>query len=163
VGFYYAEANDSGLINSGTMTLLSPSPTYVEYPNKFETTVHVSRDGNAIVQAPMKDSRSRSWVWAGYRATVPGYESLFSELLQLHYKLRQNETPAKTPWVFLKEDVSNNLGVLEFAAGTWSVNEDYVRVKVIDVTQNVASQGGIVKYGDTRLTFVIDDASWNHF
>jgi len=36
-------------------------------------------------------------------------------------------------------------------------------VKVIDVTQNVAPQGGLVIYNTTELTFVIDDANWNMF
>ncbi|MBU8921010.1 MAG: hypothetical protein KOO63_04225 [Bacteroidales bacterium] len=163
MGFYVAEADSAGLINLGTASLLTPGPTYPDYPNRFETTTHVSQDGNVVVQAPLKDERIRHWVWKNYRYTVNRYPALFSQLLQLHYKLRLQEDTPKSPWVFLKEDVSNNFGKLEFAAGVWTLNEDYIRVKVVDVTQNVAHEGGNVKYDETRLSFVIDDNTWNVF
>lgn len=162
MSFQYAEADIDGLIDSGTITTLSPGPTYVEYPDtRFETTVHISADGNPVTQASMKDSRTRKWIWARYRPIVPRYEDTFNDLLQLHYKLRLNAS--KSPWVFLKEDVTENFGKLVYGGGVWSFTADFIRVKVIDVTQNVAPQGGTVIYGTTELTFVIDDAAWNMF
>jgi hypothetical protein len=162
MAFQYAEADINGIIDSGTMTTLSPGPTYIEYPDtRFINTTHVSRDGNPVVQAALKDGRIRSWVWARYRPTVPRYDELFEEILQLQAKLRTNEDPVKSEWVFLKEDVTENFGKLNFSGGIWSYVADYMRVKVIDVTQNVASEGGIVRYDITRLTFVIDDDNFN--
>jgi hypothetical protein len=163
MAFQIAESQTGGIIDSGTIATLSPGPTYVEYPTKFDNTIRFSKDGNPTIQAPLKDARVRHWVWRRYRPTVPGYENLFSQLLQLQYKLRLTEDTPKPPWVFLKEDVSENFSPLQFSGGTWSVLDDFVRVKVVDVTQNVARQGGIVIYEETRLSFVVDDSNWNTF
>ena len=163
MAFYYAEADGDGLIDSGTMTELSPGPTFPRYPERFNTTVHTSRDGNPVTQAPLKDKSERHWVWEGYKPTVPGYTNVFEELLQLQYKLRLTESPPKSPWVFLKEDVTENFGKLVFGGGLWTFSADYIRVKVTNVSQNVSPQGGVVRYGDMKMTFYVDDATFNLF
>ena len=161
--FQYAEADLNGLIDSGTITTLSPGPSYPEYPTRFLNDPQSSKDGNPIIQVPLADDRPRRWTWARYWGTVPGYTQLYSDLLQLQFNLRLKETPAKSEWVFLKEDVSNNWGKLEFSGGTWTLNEDFIRVKVIDVSQNVASHGGIVQYTDMYIEFLVDDSTFNVF
>lgn len=161
--FQIAEADLTGVIDSGTIYTLYPGPTYVDYPPRFEHNVRVSRDGNPIIQAPLSDGRVRKWVWQRYRFDTPRYTTLFNKILNLQYKLRLLATPAKSEYVFLKEDVSENLSPLAWGGGVWAESDGWIRVKVTNVTQNVAHQGGKVIYEETVMEFVIADPTWNTF
>lgn len=162
MGFQYALADANGLMDSGTIATLSPGPTFTEYPTEqFKTTIHVSVDGNPVTQSFVKDDRPRKWVWQNYRETVPGYTSMYNSLLQLHYKLRL--LAGDSPWVFLKEDVTDMFGKYEYAGGTWSFTSGWIRVKVIDVFQEIRQRGGRVVYDTSGITFVIDDSTFNMF
>lgn len=161
MGFYIAQSYTNGLMNSGTIELLSPGPTYVDYPPRYAHNVLISVDGSAVIQAPLADGRTRSWVWERYRIATPGYLALFNKLHNLQYKLRISAS--QSPYVYLKEDVTDNLAKLSWDGDSWEHVNDWVRVKVTNVTQDVASQGGPVVYGATRMEFVIDDSSWNAY
>lgn len=161
MGFHYAEADLNGLIDSGTITDIHPHPVLVDYPETFENTSLTSRDGNALVQHGDSDSRTRQWVWKGYSPDTPGYTRLIDSLLQLQSSLRENLSTPKSPWVFLKEDVTGNLNKLVLSGNTWIESVDYVRVKVLSVSEAI-TQSGTVKY-DTTLSFKIDDDTWNRF
>ena len=163
MSFWIAEADTSGNIASGTISLLNPGPTFVRYPEKFTYETRHAKDGNTIIQIPLKDGRERSWVWTRYRSSVPKYDTLYNELLNYHHRLRETSTPAKSPWVWVKDTESGNLTYKEWSGGTWIEVETWVRVKVIQVTQNIAQQGGFAVYDETILTFVIDDNVWNLF
>lgn len=163
MGFWVAEADSSGAIMSGTIIQLVPGPTYITYPDKFTNEVRYSKDGNAIIQTPLKDGRERVWVWKRYRSTVPKYDTLYNTLLNYHHRLRETATPAKSPWVWVKDTESGNLTYKVWGAGKWTETETWVRVKVVQVTQNIAQQGGYAVYEDTLFKFVIDDSVWNLF
>lgn len=162
-GFFIAEANLDGTINSGTINQLLIGPTYVEYPDRFVNEVRTSKDGYSIVQSPLKDTRPRSWVWTRYRSSVPKYDTVYNQLLNYQYKMRQSSTPVKSPWVWVKDTETGNLTYKQWNGTKWIEVETWVRVKVIQVTQNIARQGGYAVYDETRMTFSIDDATWNNF
>lgn len=161
--FQIAEADANGNIMSGTISTLIPGPTYVDYPEKFNNEVRYSRDGNPIIQSPLKDGRPRTWVWKRYRSSVPKYDNLYNQLLNYQHRLRETSIPPKSPWVFVKDTESGNLTFKQWNGTKWIEVETWVRVKVAKVTQNIASQGGPAVYEDTLFTFVIDDTSWTLF
>lgn len=161
--FSVAEANLDGSINSGSISVLTPGPTYVTYPEKFVNEVRFSRDGSAIVQSPLKDGRPRTWVWKRYRSSVPKYDTLYNQLLNYQYKLRETATPPKSPWVWVKDTESGNLTYKQWNGTKWIEVETWVRVKVTSVTQNIAQAGGPAVYEETLFVFTIDDTVWNLF
>lgn len=161
--FFVAEADLSGNINSGTIVQLSPAPTWVTYPEKLFNTVRLSKDGNAIIQGPNKDGRTRTWVYKRYRATIPHYTTLFTTLIQYSAKNRLNATPAKSPWVYVMDTETGNLVYKQWTGTTWVETATWVRVKVTQVTQDLAQQGGPAVYETTKFDFVIDDPRWNNF
>lgn len=161
--FSVAEADINGLIQSGTISQLIPGPTYVTYPEKFTNEIRFSRDGSAIVQAPLKDGRPRTWVWKRYRSSVPRYDTLYNQLLNYQYKLRETSTPPKSPWVWVRDTESGNLTYKQWNGTKWVEVETWVRVKVTSVTQNIAQAGGPAVYEETLFTWTIDDPVWNLF
>ncbi len=163
MGFHFAYATGAGLIDSGSMTDLHPHPITVDYPPTFEKTSLQSKDGNAIVQRGSADTRIRRWVWPGMTLTTPRYAKLFEQLLTLQVSLRERFTPPESPWVFLKEDVTGELNKLTLSGQTWVEQSDYIRVKVVSVTEKLASKGGNVKYASVEIAFYIDDDTWNRF
>jgi len=161
--FSIAEADSVGAIMSGTISTLTPGPSLVEYPERFTNDVRYSKDGNPIIQAPLKDGRPRSWIWKRYRNTVPKYSTLYNQLLNYQYHLRQLATPPKSPWVYVRDTETNNLSFRQWNGTTWTEINTWVRVKVIMVTQQVGEGGGPAVYDTTTFTFVIDDPAWNGF
>lgn len=161
--FYIAESDLSGAIMSGTIYQLSPGPTYVSYPDKMLNTVKSSKDGNPIVQAPIRDPRPRTWIWKRYRASVIGYTDLYNKLLNYMYKFRITNLPAKSPWVYVRETETGNLSKIQWNGTKFVEINDWVKVKITDVNQEIAQQGGYAVYESTTLTFYIDDTTYNGF
>lgn len=159
--FYVASSDLNGLIVSGTITQLSPAPTWVDYPERFVNTVRFSKDGAPVVQAPLKDSRPRTWIWKRYRSSVPHFDTLYNLLLNYQYKLRQ--ATGQSPWVYVRDTESGNLTFRTQNGNTFTENASWVRVKVIQVTKNLAQQGGPAVWEDTKFVWVIDDPTWNLF
>src|ERR1041385_1492730 len=124
--FQIAESNSLGQIMSGTIITLSPGPTWISYPDHFYNTVKTSKDGNAIVQVPVKDARPRRWVWSNYRSSVPKYNDLFQQIINFHYKFRQNQ--GKSPWVYIRDTESLNLGYINLSGTTWvEASNDFIQ------------------------------------
>src|SRR5258706_10143399 len=140
--FFVAESDLNGAIQSGTISQLVPGPTWVSYPDRFVNEVRVSKDGAVIVQAPLKDMRPRSWIWKRYRSSVPKYDTLYNQLLNYQYRMRQSAIPFKSPWVYIKDTESGNLTFKQWNGTKWVEVETWVRVKVTQVTQTIAEQGG---------------------
>lgn len=161
--FSIADSDLFGAIVPASTVILNPGPTYVIYPDHFENVVRTSKDGNVIVQTPAKDSRTRKWVWRNYKTVVPKYTQLFQQLLNYHYKLRINATPAKAPWVFVQDTETLNLGNKTWNGTLWVEAPTFFRVKVVQVTQNIAQQGGYPTYAETVFEFYIDDPNFNNF
>lgn len=161
--FSVAESDLNGAIISGTISVLTPGPTYVRYPEKFTNEVRYSKDGNPIIQSPLKDGRPRTWVWTRYRSSVPQYDNLYNKLLNYQHRLRESSLPAKSPWVYVKDTETGNLTYKSWNGTKWIEIETWVRVRVVSVTQNIAQQGGYAVYDETLFNFVVDDPSWNLF
>ena len=159
--FQVAGADTFGNIDSGTITSLSPGPSFVQYPEYFDQTGIVTHDARAITSRPIRDDRKRSWVWQGYRHNVLNYDVWYNQILNLQYKLRLDASLHAN--VFIKEPISKGLFKLVESGSVWLREAFFVRVKVIDVTQRVAKAGGHVKYETTTMNFIIDDNSWNAF
>lgn len=131
------------------------------YPEKFINDTQIGKVGDATIHRPLKDSRERQWVWEGLRPNTPGYSGLYDLLINFQVRLRLNA--GKPVWMFLKEDVSNNLTKLSWNGTSFDEVADFVRVKVIDVSQSPSADNmGYVRYS-TRMVFVIDDTLWNNF
>jgi len=161
--FSVADSDLLGNIIPATTVILNPGPTYVIYPDKFDNVVRTSKDGSIIIQTPSKDSRTRKWVWRNYKTTVPKYNQLFQNLLNYHYKLRIGQTPAKSPWVYVQDTETLNLGTRTFSGGVWTESNTLWRAKVVQVTQNIAQQGGYPTYAETIFEFYIDDPNYGNF
>lgn len=71
--------------------------------------------------------------------------------------------PNPPGWVFLKEDITNNFNKLVLSGQTWTEQPDFIRVKVISVTEKLSQRGGNVKYDSVEMAFYIDDDNWNRF
>lgn len=162
MGFHFAHALETGVIDSGTITNIHPHPITVDYPATFEKTTLKSKDGNAVVQRGSVDTRMRKWIWSGVTLTTPRYAKLFEQLLGLQVSLRE-QASSPSPWVYLKEDVTGDLNKLTLSGQTWIEQPDYVRVKVISVNEKLASKGGNVKYSSVEMVFYVDDDTWNRF
>jgi hypothetical protein len=170
--FEYAEANTDGTINTGTITKLLP-PSEVSYSSVgFTSAQRVSRDGNVILQLPTRDTRERSWIWINYRKRLPDmaksshfsrYEELWNALVNLQYDRRLKFTPAKSEYVYLREDETGDFDRLVLNGSTWEPETAYVRAKILQVTRDTLTKGGLVVYPRTIMTFVLDDDNWNVF
>jgi len=159
--FSVADSDSFGNIVNGSAVTLIIQPTYVQYPDKFDNVVRTSKDGSIIVQTPTKDSRTRKWFWRNYKSNTPKYNALFSQILQFDYKLRLAQ--GKSPWVYVQDTETLNLGVRTFNGTIWVESFPFIRVKVVQVTQNIAQQSGYPTYGETVFEFYIDDPSFNNF
>ncbi len=163
MGFSFAHADSGGLIDSGTITAIHPHP-FPEYPTTFENTSLASRDGQAIIQSGNADTRVRRWVWNRVNLSTPGYARLFEKILALQVSLREQTPVSDSPgWIFLKEDITNNFNKLVLSGQTWIEQPDFIRVKVISVTEKLSQRGGNVKYDSVEMAFYIDDENWNRF
>jgi len=163
MSFSVAEADTFGNIIPSTAAVLIIAPTYVVYPDRFDNVVRTSKDGSIIIQTPTKDSRTRKWVWRNYKTTVPKYNALFQQLFNYQYKLRITATPPKSPWIFVQDTETLNLGSRTWDGTNWIVGPQFFRVKVVQVTQNIAQQAGYPTYGETIFEFYIDDPNYNDF
>jgi hypothetical protein len=161
--FSVADSDLFGNILPATTIVLKPGPTYVVYPDKFDNVVRTSKDGSIIIQTPSKDSRTRKWIWRNYKTSVPQYNQLFQTLLNFHYKLRIGQTPAKSPWVYVQDTESLNLENRTFSGGIWTETDAFWRVKVVQVTQNIAPQSGYPTYSETIFEFYVDDPNYSNF
>lgn len=161
--FSVADSDLFGNMVNGSAQTLIIQPTYVIYPDKFDNVVRTSKDGSIIIQTPSKDSRTRKWVWRNYKTQVPKYNALFSQILQFQYKLRISQSPAKSPWVYVQDTESLNLGIRTFNGTIWVESFPFLRAKVVQVTQNIAPQAGYPTYSDTIMEFYIDDPTYTNF
>lgn len=139
-----------------TALTLVPMPTAVEYPPRRILGTKVSPDGNVIVQRPMRDDRTRKWVWSRYRSYVPGYAGLWTTLESLEYRTRLQAN--KPPVVEIWEDVAPG----GFNRVDGSLAKIFTKVRFLQVMRSMAPGGGSV-YEESVVEFIIDDTSFTGF
>lgn len=157
MGFYIAESTLTGEFFAGTERELVPGPSYPDYTaaaDRFEYTLHKSDSGAVVQQRARGGGAELKWIWQNHGPNVPGYEDLYWDVLfssQVHVR----KMMGKSPYVFLKEDVSGNLGVYDPI--TREGTADWVRCLVYYAGRTERQQGGPVLFDITELRFVIAD------
>jgi len=162
MGFWFAYADNTGAIDNGTVTELMPKPTAVEYPQEPRAAQRETA-GSVVVQYANNDNRLRHWIWRGYPGWFASYQGLWAQLETLP-GLRRLEAGNATPYVYLKEDETGELRTIAITASTTVVTPSYpfLKCRVLWVTRKLQEQGSsLVKYEETRLTFLIEDTNYN--
>lgn len=159
---YYDFAN-------GTQTLkLHPRPTTVEYPDRRLFTRRQTREGKTILQRPRRDSRSRKWIWNGYR---PGLLATFDDQWAKLAKLE-----ARSRWEAGHTDLTVLVWENESTIGGFDSTTDglapdlvgytnlkFTKVKFIQVQQLIRDGGGLVTYDRSEIEFVVEDDQYLAF
>lgn len=106
--FYLSYSNSAGLRLPSSDTMLTPAPSYTSYPEESLGSILETADSTPVIQVGNKDGRAREWVWVGYKDTVPGYTTLWDNLLTLRSRHRK-EAGAQTPYVYLRDTETSKL------------------------------------------------------
>jgi hypothetical protein len=146
---------------------LSPGPTNVEYPDFRLFNARTTQDNAVIVQRPLQDDRTRSWIWNGYRPTIPGYQAQWDILAAL--EARRRLQAGRNPIIQIWENETGNAG--GFGETTDSLAPDlstftnikWTSVKILQATRRIRPGGGVVTFTDSLLEFRIVDPAWENF
>lgn len=141
-----------------TQMSLVPGPTTVVYPERRAFKLQVTPDGAAVISRPMKDSRTRQWVWRRYRPRLTTYENQWRVLEQLEYRTRVQA--GKPPIVEIWEDESTIGG---FSSMVDSTTKRWTKVKFIRVERTIADGGGPVVYESSFIEYVVEDATYGDY
>lgn len=146
---------------------LRPRPTTVDYPESRLLRTRTSKDGNTIVQRPMRDPRPRKWTWEKYRSNVPLYESQWQFLASLECQARWDAGLADTSIEIWENDSltggfdkltdENSADLITYTNLNWT------RVQVLQATRTIRQGGGSVVYEQSIFEFVIDDDFYTSF
>lgn len=131
-GFFISKADQNGARISAADRELTPGPGKVEYPHEPAGDLLNTVDGRVIQQQPIKDGRLRAWVWRGYPGWLQTYKSLWLALEPLRSRYRK-EYGAATPYIYVKEDVTEELKRLVTYTGTATAASG---TTLTDTTQN---------------------------
>lgn len=116
-GFFISKADASGNRIAAADKELTPGPGQVEYPHEAAGAVLETAEGRTIQQQVVQDGRRRTWVWRGYPAWLQGYKNLWTVIEPLRSRYR-TEFGAATPYIYIKEDVTDELKRSVFYSGT---------------------------------------------
>lgn len=136
---------------------LSPGPTAVEYPDARLFKMHSTQDGATVIQRPLRDSRSRKWVWNGYRSYILPYENQWKVLESLDYRERAKAGLEPTIQVW-----ENESGIGGFNA-TSGGNKVWTTVKVVHVNRVLRGGGGPPTFDVSSFEFVLADGTFTAF
>lgn len=143
---------------SYTEVTLHPAPTSVNYPETRLFKTRTTRDGNVIVQRPLRDDRPRRWQWANYRSHMPAYKALWSLLETLEYRHRVREGLHPIVEIWEDETGTGGFGKMEGS------NKKWTKVKIVQVHRSVRPGGGHgVVYDDSFMEFYIVDPEYAEF
>jgi hypothetical protein len=137
---------------------LAPGPTTVTYPERRAFQLRVTPDGATVISRPMRDSRTRRWVWKRYRPRLTTYETQWRTLESLEYRTRL--LAGKPPIVEIWEDESTIGGFSRMADST---TKEWTKVKFIRVERTIADGGGPVVFEESFIEFTIEDDSYSEF
>ena len=166
---------------SFVVEVLSPNPTEVEYPQTREYNARITQDHAVVIQRPIKDSRTRRWVWRNYRPNIASYETQWSNLKAMEARARALSDPepiapftvyddssAKNPLIQVWENITDEGGFGEttddLAPDLVSyTNIEWVQVKFLQVHRTTRKSTGYVIYDESAVDFVIADPAWESF
>ena len=113
--FWICPALADGSRDIGNEVLLDPKPTYPEYGERLNYTLHES-EGKTIKQRSLRNPKVKKWVWEKYRSDVPKYEDQYWTLfnMQEHILYYVN---SGSPYVYLKENVTDGLTIYNSGTG----------------------------------------------
>lgn len=154
--FYLSPALANHTRDTGTEVTLDPHPTYPDYGSRVVMTKHET-EAKLIAQRSANNPKLRKWVWENYNPTVPKYEAQY-EVLFRHQQHVREDTFGESPYVFLKETVTNVFGL--YSSGTGSIDPDWIRCRIINVDRTIRRDGGWLKYPETVVEFTIDDPNY---
>lgn len=148
-----------------TTLKLAPQPTEVDYPERRNVNVKSSKDGSAILQRPLRDSRPRKWVWVGYNPLIATYENQWTTFQTLDAKARAEA--GLNPVIYIWENDSVEGGFDRLSSGTdpdpTYSNVIWTAVKFVQVTRKSRKGGGLTKYDESIIEFVIEDGAYTRF
>jgi hypothetical protein len=154
--FWVSESNTDGTINVATERLLVPAPTFPDYgEDRFPYTVQETEGGSSVVQRAKKNPKEMRWVWEKYNPSVAlaDYNNQYWWFFRQQAHIRIAE--GKSPYMYLKEDVTLNFGTWD--SGTGRLIGAYIKVLINYVGRTVDREGGNVRYPETEVRFVIAD------
>jgi hypothetical protein len=136
----------------GTFTTLTmhPAPTEIDYPERRMMTLHPTQDGPPVIQRPLRDSRSRKWIWKGYGPRIAPYENQWEALKALEYRTRLDAN--QWPIVELREDE-----LAESGFANWT------KVKIVRVERTARKGGGGLVYDESFIEFFVVDPAFGGF
>lgn len=150
--FYVCPALANGDRDVGSEVILFPNPTFVDYGPRLRFQI-VESEARAIKQFSDTNPKEKKWVWVNYRKHVPRYETQYQTLFAMQEHILV-EIASGSPYVYLKENVTDMLGIHD-SAGV--LTPDWVRCRVLYVDRDIARQGGVAVYPSTEMVFTIDD------
>lgn len=155
MGFFirYTDASNQQHVLS-----LQPAPSDVEYPEKRLFKKLSTQDNGTIIQRPLRDNRSRKWIWASYRSNIVLYENQYQTIATLEYRARQ--LAGLTPTVDIWEDASGTGG---FDKLDGLGNKIWTTVKFIQVDRKLRQGSAIPTFDQTWIEFVIADSNFSGF
>jgi hypothetical protein len=130
---------------------LDPAPAEVEYPDAQAVKVTASKDGNVIVQRPLRDSRPRKWRWVGYGPPHPAFAALWALLESLNARARAKAGLPVTVGIW--EDVSGSGGFNRVDGAGGKV---YTTVKLVQVNRTPDGSGPVF-YESSAEFYIADD------
>jgi len=154
--FYLSPALANGNRDTGTEVKFVPAPSYVDYGDRIVMTRHET-DAKLIVQRSAKNPKVKKWVWVGYTPIVPRYEAQY-EIMFRHQQHIREDVFGESPYVYLKETVTNVWGM--YSSGVGNLVADWARCRIINVDRTLPREGGYVKYPETTIEFTIDDTNF---
>lgn len=160
---------------------LSPNPTEVDYPPTREYNARITQDHAVVIQRPIKDSRTRRWIWRNYRSNIATYETQWTNLKSMEARARALSDPepvapfttyadslTKNPLIQIWENITDEGGFGEttddLAPDLVSyTNIQWTQVKFLQVHRTTRKGTGYVVYDESFIEFVIADPAWESF
>lgn len=159
--FWIAYSQANGTRDTGTETQLSPKPTRVEYPQEPAGS-RIQTVSSVIVQQPLYDTRVRSWIWENYADWLPAYQTLWAQIEPLRSRYRKLASAGNSPFIWVREDETKQLRTISVSGTTVTPTYGWLRARVIEVSRAMRTSGSsLVVWGETKLSFVLEDASYN--
>jgi hypothetical protein len=142
-----------------TTLTLNPGPSTVRYPERRNFKARETKDGAVVINRPLADPRSRSWVWLNYPSRLVAYEQQWQKLMLLEYRARLEA--GVYPIVEIWEDVHPDGGFERYQEdGTTKL---WTPVKFVRVQRTLREDRSLVEWSESVIEIRIADPTWTLF